>query len=76
MSGPGDRGADTARACRVNAQWWFNEIGMPMHLGCGHVGRYEARDGRHYVVCPGCDVRKRVPAPSLPYWHMMHRKAS
>jgi hypothetical protein len=56
------------------AEWWFNELGMPMHLGCGCVGRYEVCDGRHYVACRGCNVGKRVPAPSVPYWHAMYRK--
>lgn len=76
--GPGfDPGKRRVRKRGGRAEsWWFNELGMPMHLRCGGVGRYEVCDGRHYVACSGCNVGERVPAPGVPYCHTMYWKAS
>lgn len=61
---------------RVMRNWWFNEIGVLVHLGCGRVGRYEVYDGQHYAACCTCGTRKRVAAPSTPYWHAMYGRTS
>lgn len=57
--------------------WWFNELGEPLHLKFGAVGRYVVQQGRHWLRCHDCTGSSlRVNAPSLAYWHAMYGRTS
>lgn len=60
----------------MTRHWWFNELGMLVHLRCGRVGCYAVHEGRHYLACLTCKARLPAPAPSLPHWHARYGQAS